>query len=109
MATASPPTANIRTQLGVEVTPGTAVAPTKQLAGVNFADTVKINTYQTRRQGHGYPSASVRGQGFTDFALSSDYCCFNSIVYVLSSVLGAASIATHSGGTTSKDWTFAAK
>ncbi len=105
----SPAIVNTRTQVGIEVTPGTAVAATQQLAGVMFADTPKINTYQTRRQGHGYPSSSVRGQGMTDLALSSDYCCFNSIVYLLSSLLGAATITTPGGGTDSRAWAFAAK
>ncbi len=105
----SPATANIRTQLGVEVTPGTAVPATQQLAGLYFTDDPKLDTIQTRRPGHASPSASVRGKGWTDLTPTNDFCDFNSMVYALSSLLGAANISLHTGGTLSHDWLFTLK
>lgn len=109
MSTATPPTVNQRAQLAVEALPGGGGAATQQLAGVMFTETPKINTSQIRRQGHAYPSASVRGQGYSDLALSSDYCCFNSVTYLLAGLLGLVSPTLHSGGTLSMDWPFVAK
>lgn len=111
----SPASANVRTQIGVEATPGTAVAATQQLAGLYFTDDPKINSQQIRRAGHASPSSSVRGYGWTDLTPTSagpnggDAADFNSLVYALSTMLGAATIALHASGVTAHDWTFVQK
>ncbi|MDE1904956.1 MAG: hypothetical protein KGH75_00715 [Rhodospirillales bacterium] len=94
---------NQQCQIGLETTPGTSVAASKLLDAFIWTFGPKIATKQFRGTGRQHPSASAvlteyaggKISGSLDFAQS---------VYPLSSLFGAATITTHSGATTVKDW-----
>lgn len=106
MSTASPPQANVITQVGPEVTPFTAVAATHILNGVYFTDTPKIDTFQFTPQGEQNPTESVPGKKWSELAVVADFPDFNGLTYIFASLLGLVTPSTHVGGTTSKDWKF---
>lgn len=106
MSTASPPSVNVITQVGPEVTPFTGVAATKILNGVYFTDTPKVDTFQFTPQGQQNPTESVRGKQWSELAVVADFPDFNGLTYILASLLGLVAPTTHAGGTTSKDWKF---
>lgn len=93
----------IITQLVPEVTPGTSIAATHQLAGYALADGAHVDTYQTSPQGHAYITSSNRGKGWGEIKPVGDVD-FNGLAYPLSSLFGAATITTAVGGTLSKQW-----
>lgn len=94
---------NQQIQIGVETTPGTAVAASKLLVAFDWTLGLKPTTKQFRGTGRQYPSASavltemssakVKGPG--DFA---------QLVYLFSSLWGGATIALHGASTTAYDW-----
>jgi hypothetical protein len=93
----------ILTQTVPEVTPGTAIAATHQLAGLALADGAHMDTMQNSPQGHAYVTSSNRGKGWGELKPVGD-ADFNSLVYPLSSLFGGATITTAAGGVTSKQW-----
>ena len=105
----APAMSNIRTQIGKETTPGTAVAATQQMAGLYFTDEPHIDSQQFTPQGRGYPSESVRGKDWSELSIVADFPDFNGLTYVLASLLGAVTPSTHPTGTNSKDWQFLTK
>jgi hypothetical protein len=106
MSTASPPSANVITQIGPESPAFTLAAATHQLNGVYFVDTPKIDTFQFTPQGQQNPVESVRGKQWSELAVTADFPDFNGLTYLFASLLGVVSPTTHAGGTTSKDWKF---
>lgn len=106
MSSASPPSVNVITQIGPEVTPFTGVAATHQLNGVYFTDDPKENTFQFTPAGQQNPTESVRGKAWSELTVMADFPDFNGLTYLFASLLGLVAPVTHSGGTTSKDWNF---
>lgn len=106
MSTASPPSANVITQIGPESTAFTGVAATKIMNGVYFTDTPKEDTFQFTPQGQQNPTESVRGKSWSEMAIMADFPDFNGLTYIFASLLGLVSPTTHTGGTLSKDWKF---
>lgn len=106
MSTATPPYANVVTQIGPESAFLTGVAATHQLNGVYFLDTPKEDTKQFTPVGQQNPTESVRGKSWAELAVTADFPDFNGLTYLFASLLGLVSPTTHAGGTTSKDWAF---
>lgn len=90
-------------QIGVEATPGTAVAATKRLQSVGFelSPDGDINTF--RAAGSKFPAIASVGKEFAGGDLSGQPT-YTELVYPLSALLGEATITTPGGGTLSRDW-----
>lgn len=100
------PSVTIVSQLGVEVTPGTAVAANRFLPTYSLLPKLKRETKQFRSQGSKYQTTSVRHKQMADGGFEGvlDY---NSFVYVLNGLtVPVATPAAISGSTTGKKWAF---
>ena len=93
---------------GVEgtATPGTAVVSNKQMSALNVEVGPSIDFNAFRPSGHKYSTIVSVGKDWASANISGQPT-YTEIVYPLSSLLGAATIATPSGGTASRSWTFA--
>lgn len=92
-------------QLGVEVTPGTAVAATKKLASLSIEPSPEMSVQTFRPAGQKYATTAVQHREHTALAVSG-IPTYDEIVYLLSSCLCTATITTP-GGTSPRLWTFA--
>lgn len=72
--------------LGVETTPGTAVAPTRVLNSMSIQPSPKVAVNSFRPFGNKFPTLATKGKDYTEAKLSGqpDY---NEIIYMLSSLL----------------------
>jgi hypothetical protein len=90
-------------QLGVEATPGTAVAANKRLLNLGLATTPNLEFNGFRPHGAKFKSSLVPGKDFT--AASYDgLLTYSEIVYLLSSLVGYAA-PVQQGATTAWKWT----
>lgn len=92
-------------QVGVETTPGTAVAANKRLTALSITPNIRTNIKRFRPQGYKYPTVTALGKEWSE-APFTGVPTYTELIYVLSSVLGTATITTPAGGTTSRDWTY---
>jgi hypothetical protein len=93
-------------QFGLEATPGTNVAATKQLQcfGIVFAPMADVVQFEAT--GRKYPTIVIENSEWVEGTLTGvlDY---NGMVYPLSGTCGAAtSITAHGASATAKDWLF---
>lgn len=95
-------------QWGAEATatPGTAVPAGKLMTSLMLEMGAKVNMDRFRPSGYKYATIVVPGKDFVEGRLTGSPT-YTELVYPLSSLLGAATIATPSGGTNSRSWTFA--
>lgn len=91
-------------QIGVESTPGTAVAANRVLPSLYITPGVKVQTSQYRPPGWKFPSIAVPVREWVEAKLEG-VPSYTDIVYVLSSILDTATISTP-GGTSPRLWTF---
>ena len=84
-------------QVGIEATPGTAVAPTKQFAGLNVELDTAIEHDEFGPMGQLTNTIVAPRQEWSTGALSG-FPTYTEIVYPLSNVFGAAVITTPTGG-----------
>lgn len=98
-------TINQSVQIGVEATPGTAVAASKRLQTIGIEPSPQANIDVFRPMGQKFPALAAMGKEWIEADVSGrpDY---SEIIYPLSSVLTAAVVTTPAGGTTSRKWTF---
>lgn len=80
-------------QIGVETTPGTSVAATKQLRSLGFAPTPKMTIQQFRPPGQKFISLAVEGEEWIEAAMTGS-AVYDELIYPLSSCLGAATVMT---------------
>lgn len=92
-------------QIGVESTPGTAVAASKRLSSLGIEMSPNIETQQFRPSGSKYNTLSILGKEWMEGSLSGN-AVYDEIIYPLSSCLTAATVTTPGGGTNSRLWTF---
>jgi hypothetical protein len=94
---------NQQIQIGKETTPGTPVSASKLLDAFTWTFGGKPTTKQFRGTGRQYPSASALLTEMSGGKISGplDYA---QSVYPVSSLFGAATITSHAGTTTVKDW-----
>jgi hypothetical protein len=92
---------------GVEgtATPGTPVVGNKQMSALDVEVGPSINFDTFRPAGHKYSTIVSVGKDWAAARLTGK-TTYTEIVYPMSSLLGAATIATPSGGTASRSWTF---
>lgn len=96
------------TNWGAEATatPGTAVVSGKQMTALAVEMGPRVMMDRFRPAGHKYATIVVPGKDFVEARLTGRPT-YTEIVYPLSGLLGVATIATPSGGTASRSWTFA--
>lgn len=95
-------------QIGKETTPGTAVAANKLLRSLSFNLSPRQESNQYRAHGFKINTASQVHRFWSEGPIDGPLD-FNEIVYVLSTILGAATITTPAGGTLSRQWLFTPK
>lgn len=89
-------------QLGVEATPGTAVAASKRLQSMGIEPSPNLETSQFRPAGSKYNTLSIAGKEWTTAAITGRPV-FDEIIYPLASVLTTPVV---SGAGVAKTWTF---
>lgn len=94
---------NQNVQIGLEVTPGTAVTATKLLESVNLESGIKYESKQYRAIGRKYDAAVVPGREYTESKLSGDVT-YTETIYPLAAMFGA--VTPTSVGTLAKGWTW---
>jgi hypothetical protein len=92
-------------QIGVESTPGTAVAPTKQFAGLSVQLDSALEYDEFGPAGQLTQTIVAPRQEWATGALSG-YPTYTEIVYPLSNVFGAATITTPTGATLRRLWSW---
>lgn len=95
-------------QVGVETTPGTGVAANKLFRSVSFNLSPKQEFQQNRAHGFKITTSSKVNRQWMEGPIDGQLD-FNEIVYILSTILGTATITTPSGGTLSRQWLFTPK
>jgi hypothetical protein len=91
-------------QLGVEVTPGTAVAATKRLLSTSLEMSVQIDQQRYRPIGQKYASSLVVGKEWSGATLSGALS-YTDLMYLLNSVL-TTGVIVQQGATTAYKHTF---
>lgn len=97
-------TVNRVVQVGVESTPGTAVAANKVLPSMSMTITPRMRTKDIEAQGFKAPTDVQQLGGYSEIALSGPLN-YTEIVYILN-MLVTGVITTPGGGTTSRQHTF---
>jgi hypothetical protein len=92
-------------QIGVETTPGTAVAANKRLQSIGIEPSISVETNQFRPIGTKYNALSTLGKEWVEAAITGRGT-YTELQYLLSSVGTTAVITTPGGGTTSRQWVF---
>lgn len=92
-------------QLGVEVTPGTAVAANKKLQGLSIEPSPQTEVDTFRPMGTKFPTLTQLGKDWTQAALSGRPL-YSELVYVLASVLKTATPSSLGGAPVAYSWTF---
>ena len=92
-------------QVGVESTPGTAVAANRKLQSISIAPSATIDVNTFRPMGTKYPTVTAPGKDWSAADIEGQPT-FDEIIYLLSSVLTAGVVTTPSGGTNARDLTF---
>lgn len=95
------------TQIGVETTPGTAVAAPKLLQSLGFTWSPQLTNRIFRPTGQKYGTVAAKGRDWTQLGVTG-VPTFDEIVYPLSSILGAAVVTTPdaTNAPTARLWTF---
>lgn len=96
-------TATQLVQLGVESTPGTAVATTKKLSALEITGGIKAEVEAWTPQGQKYPAFYVPGREWSEWKLGGKVT-YGELVYPLSSIMCA--VTPTSDTTNGKKWVF---
>ena len=89
--------------IGVEVTSGTAVAANKRLSGLMIDPQPKADIKKYRGTGYKFGTVASLNKEWTEAALSGGIT-YTELVYLLSSLIDVATIATPGGGTGIVPW-----
>lgn len=93
-------------QIGVETTPGTSVAASKQLRSIGFTPSPKVTVEQFRPAGQKFISLAILGEEWVEATIDGN-AVYDELVYPLSSVLGAATVTAGTGAdATTGSWKF---
>jgi hypothetical protein len=96
---------NQKTQIGVESVSGTAVAASKSLECFSFEMGIEAEVDFFRATGRKYPSVQEESQEWTSFTMDGN-ADYNGLIYPLSGVAGAATVAAYNSSATAKGWTY---
>lgn len=91
-------------QIGVETTPGTAVACNKRLLATQISPSIQTNVKMFRPLGGKYPTLGAQGKEWSQAAVEGQMV-YTDIVYHLSSIMNYAA-PVQQGATTAYKWTF---
>jgi len=89
-------------QLGIETTPGTAVAATKKLAALMIEPQIKSEIQKYRGTGYKFPAIASMAKEWVEADLSGPIT-YTELIYLLSSIMGTT---TPTAGTTDQTWVF---
>jgi len=92
-------------QLGVETTPGVAVAANKLLTALSIDPAINLEATTFRPSGGKYATLAAPGKDFVEAKISSDVACYNHLAYLFSGILAYAA-PVQQGTTTAYLWTF---
>lgn len=95
-------------QIGVETTPGTAVAANKRLGSIGFNLAPKVETNPQRPIGQKYANLQILGKEWSEASLEGAPC-YTELPYVLSSLFSTATTTAVLDGATptgATKWTF---
>ena len=95
-------------QIGVETTPGTAVAANKRLGSIGFNLAPKVETNAQRPIGQKYANLQILGKEWSEAALEGAPA-YTELPYLLSSLMSTATITTIMDGATDtlgRRWVF---
>lgn len=92
-------------QVGVEATPGTAVAPTKQFAGLSVELDTQLEVDEFGPMGQLTQTIVAPRQEWGSGSLSG-FPTYTEIIYPLSNIFGAATITTPTGATLRRLWSW---
>lgn len=92
-------------QIGVESTPGLAVAASKRLQSIGIEPSVSVEMDQFRPAGQKYRAITTLGKEWSTSPISGRGS-YTEMVYLLASVVSTPVITTPVGGTLSRLWTF---
>lgn len=98
-------TVNEVTQIGAEVTAGTAVSANRLLRCSTIEPTPVVPREPYQPMGFKVNTTAIAGKEHTEADLSGRLC-YNDLVYFFSSILEQATISTPSGATAGRRWTF---
>lgn len=96
-------------QIGIEATPGTAVAASKRLGSFSIEPKVESNVETFRPIGVKYPTVQALNQEWASAKINSEGPAYDELQYLLSSVLTTATVAQVMDGATGTgvyEWTF---
>jgi hypothetical protein len=94
---------NQNIQIGVEATPGTAVAATKRLQSLGIEPSPNVEMAQFRPIGSKFNALSTLGKEWVEASLTGRLT-YTEIVYVLSSVISTATLTSPGAG--AEQWNF---
>ncbi len=97
-------TLNQVTQIGVETSPGTAVAANKLLQAVSISPGVQVDINTFRPVGSKFNTLAALGKEWVEASIDG-VACYNHLAYLFSSALSYAD-PTQQGTTTAYKWTF---
>ena len=92
-------------QLGVETTPGTAVAATKRLGSIGFSMGPAIETSTMRPIGQKYASLAILGKEWAEADLEGSPV-YTELPYLFASILGTPTTQVIAGTPSATKWTF---
>jgi hypothetical protein len=92
-------------QIGVESTPGTSVAAGRRLQAIGIEPSPSVEMDQFRPMGQKYRAITTLGKEWVEASISGRGS-YTELVYLLSSVVDTATIATPGGATDARTWTF---
>jgi len=93
-------------QIGVETTPGTAVAAAKRMQGLTVTPGIKSSISTYKGSGFKFPTISTMGKEWVEAGVSGPMS-YTDLVYILSGIMGTAAIVDGGGGVYT--WTFTPK
>jgi len=92
-------------QIGIETTPGTAVAANRKLMSTSIAPVVKTDSKTLFANGNKYPSLSVVNKEWVEAKIEAEQLMYNEILYLLVSLLSQPT-PVQQGTTAAYKWTF---
>lgn len=92
-------------QIGVEATPGVAVAANKRLSSISIEPTITSQIQDFRPAGQKFRTVTALGKEWVDASVSGAPT-YTEIIYMLSSVLTTAVVDTPVGATDARSWLF---
>lgn len=91
-------------QLGLEVTPGTAVAATKRLVGTTISPKIESQAKSVMPKGSRMNTGAIPNKQWTSAAISQDPALYTDISYVFAGLFGPPTITNPSSGVYLHEW-----